>query len=57
MIDTPGLREVGIGTASLGIADTFPYILELAGAARFSDCPARAGAGLCGAKCSQPGSS
>ena len=30
MIDTPGLREVGIGTASAGMADTFPDILELA---------------------------
>jgi ribosome biogenesis GTPase len=38
MIDTPGLREVGIGTASAGIADTFPDILELAEACRFSDC-------------------
>ena len=24
MIDNPGLREVGIGTASAGIAETFP---------------------------------
>jgi ribosome biogenesis GTPase len=38
MIDTPGLREVGIGTASAGIADTFPEILELAEGCRFSDC-------------------
>ncbi len=38
MIDNPGLREVGIGTASAGIADTFPDILELAGGCRFSDC-------------------
>lgn len=38
MIDTPGLREVGIGTASAGIADTFPDILELAVGCRFSDC-------------------
>ena len=38
MIDTPGLREVGIGTASSGITDTFPDILELAGGCRFSDC-------------------
>ena len=48
MIDTPGMREVGIGTASAGIADTFPDILELAAGCRFSDCPARTGAGLCG---------
>ncbi|MDD1681151.1 MAG: ribosome small subunit-dependent GTPase A [Methanoregula sp.] len=38
MIDTPGLREVGIGTASAGIGDTFPDILELAAGCRFSDC-------------------
>jgi ribosome biogenesis GTPase len=38
MIDTPGLREVGTGTASGGIADTFPDILNLAGGCRFSDC-------------------
>ncbi len=38
MIDNPGLREVGIGTASAGIADTFPDILELAEGCRFSDC-------------------
>ena len=38
MIDNPGLREVGIGTASEGIAETFPDILELAGNCRFSDC-------------------
>jgi ribosome biogenesis GTPase len=38
MIDNPGLREVGIGTAGSGIADTFPDILELAVGCRFSDC-------------------
>lgn len=38
MIDTPGLREVGIGTASAGIGDTFPDIRELAAGCRFSDC-------------------
>jgi ribosome biogenesis GTPase / thiamine phosphate phosphatase len=38
MIDNPGLREVGVGTASSGIADTFPDILELAEHCRFSDC-------------------
>ena len=38
MIDNPGLREVGIGTASAGIADTFPEILKLAEGCRFSDC-------------------
>ncbi|WP_243670033.1 hypothetical protein [Methanoculleus chikugoensis] len=40
MIDNPpGIREVGIGTASAGIAETFPpEILELAEGCRFSDC-------------------
>jgi ribosome biogenesis GTPase len=38
MIDNPGIREVGIGTASTGIADTFPEILALAEGCRFSDC-------------------
>ena len=38
MIDNPGLREVGIGTASAGIADTFPEINTLAQECRFSDC-------------------
>jgi ribosome biogenesis GTPase len=38
MIDTPGLREVGMGTASGGIAGTFPDILKLARDCRFSDC-------------------
>jgi len=38
MIDNPGLREVGIGTASAGIAETFPDILERAAGCRFSDC-------------------
>jgi ribosome biogenesis GTPase / thiamine phosphate phosphatase len=38
MIDNPGLREVGIGTAATGIAETFPDILELAEGCRFSDC-------------------
>jgi ribosome biogenesis GTPase len=38
MIDNPGLREVGIGTAATGIADTFPEILLLAEHCRFSDC-------------------
>jgi ribosome biogenesis GTPase len=38
MIDNPGLREVGIGTAATGIADTFPEIRELAEVCRYSDC-------------------
>ncbi len=38
MIDNPGLREVGIGTASAGIGETFSDILELAASCRFPDC-------------------
>ncbi|MFA4860968.1 ribosome small subunit-dependent GTPase A [Methanoregula sp.] len=38
MIDNPGVREVGIGTASSGIAETFSEILTLAEGCRFSDC-------------------
>ncbi|MEN6395224.1 MAG: ribosome small subunit-dependent GTPase A [Methanoregula sp.] len=38
MIDNPGIREVGIGTASTGMGDTFPDIRELAEGCRFSDC-------------------
>lgn len=38
MIDNPGIREVGIGTASGGIEGTFPDILRLAEGCRFSDC-------------------
>ena len=38
MIDNPGIREVGIGTASSGIDETFQDILELSRHCRFSDC-------------------
>jgi ribosome biogenesis GTPase len=38
MIDNPGLREVGMGTASGGIDETFPDIVKLAAGCRFSDC-------------------
>jgi ribosome biogenesis GTPase / thiamine phosphate phosphatase len=38
VIDNPGLREVGMGTAGSGISDTFPDIHELAIGCRFSDC-------------------
>ena len=38
MIDNPGIREVGIGTASTGMSETFPDIQELAEGCRFSDC-------------------
>jgi len=38
VIDTPGLREVGLGTVGGGLAETFPEIAELAFDCRFSDC-------------------
>jgi ribosome biogenesis GTPase / thiamine phosphate phosphatase len=38
MIDSPGIREVGIGTAAGGMSETFSDILELADGCRFSDC-------------------
>jgi ribosome biogenesis GTPase len=38
VIDNPGLREVGIGTAGSGIRETFSDIGELAAGCRFSDC-------------------
>ena len=38
VIDTPGLREVGLGTVGGGLAATFPEIAELAFDCRFSDC-------------------
>jgi len=38
MIDSPGIREVGMGTASAGIDETFPEIIGLAAGCRFSDC-------------------
>ncbi len=38
VIDTPGLREVGLGTVGGGLAGTFPEIAGLALDCRFSDC-------------------
>lgn len=38
IIDNPGMREVGTGTAEGGLAEAFPDILELAAGCRFSDC-------------------
>lgn len=38
IIDNPGLREVGLGTAGGGLGDTFPEIVELASGCRYSDC-------------------
>ena len=38
LIDTPGLRGVGLWIAEDGVAQTFPEIEELAGHCRFGDC-------------------
>lgn len=38
VIDNPGLREVGLGTAGSGLDETFPEIAELAFDCHFSDC-------------------
>ena len=38
VIDTPGMRELGIQDADSGIAGTFPEIAELAASCRFRDC-------------------
>jgi ribosome biogenesis GTPase / thiamine phosphate phosphatase len=38
VIDNPGLREVGLGTAGGGLDETFPEIVGLAAGCRYSDC-------------------
>jgi ribosome biogenesis GTPase len=38
LIDTPGLREVGLWTDESSVDSTFPEIEELAEACRFRDC-------------------
>jgi ribosome biogenesis GTPase len=38
LIDTPGMREMGVWDAQTGIDAVFTDILELAGRCRFSDC-------------------
>lgn len=38
VIDTPGLRGVGLQSADVGLAATFPDITALAEACRFTDC-------------------
>lgn len=38
LIDTPGMRELGIVDASDGIGGTFPEIVELSESCRFRDC-------------------
>lgn len=41
LIDTPGLRELGVIDAEAGLADTFSDIAELIGQCAFSDCTHR----------------
>ncbi|WP_051209458.1 ribosome small subunit-dependent GTPase A [Butyrivibrio sp. WCD3002] len=38
IIDTPGMREIGIARAEDGLEDTFSDIVELEAMCRFSDC-------------------
>jgi ribosome biogenesis GTPase len=38
VIDTPGMREIGMANMQDGIDDTFSDILELEGMCRFSNC-------------------
>lgn len=38
ILDTPGMRELGLWEADSGVASTFPDIEELAAACRFNDC-------------------
>ena len=38
VIDTPGMREIGMAEAEEGINDTFSDVLELAGRCRFCNC-------------------
>ena len=38
VIDTPGVREIGLWGASSGLAAAFPDVEELAAACRFTDC-------------------
>ena len=38
VIDTPGMREIGVTGSMEGIEDTFSDIIELEACCRFSDC-------------------
>ena len=38
MLDTPGVREIGLWAADEGLADTFAEIVELADHCRYRDC-------------------
>jgi ribosome biogenesis GTPase len=41
MLDTPGMRELGLWDAEEGVADTFAELIELAARCRFHDCSHR----------------
>jgi ribosome biogenesis GTPase / thiamine phosphate phosphatase len=41
IIDTPGMRELGLWQGDTGLGDTFPEIEELAGECRFRNCTHR----------------
>lgn len=38
VVDTPGMRELGVWAAALGLHETFPELAALEGRCRFSDC-------------------
>jgi ribosome biogenesis GTPase len=38
VLDTPGMREIGVWDAEAGVDETFADILELAAGCRFADC-------------------
>lgn len=38
LIDTPGMRGIGLQSAGAGVSDTFPDVVALAGHCRFADC-------------------
>ncbi|HEY0397006.1 MAG TPA: GTPase RsgA, partial [Acidimicrobiia bacterium] len=41
LIDTPGLREIGLWQGGLGVAQAFPEIAGLVDGCRFTDCSHR----------------
>jgi ribosome biogenesis GTPase len=41
LIDTPGLREIGLWQGGLGVAQAFPEIAGLVDRCRFTDCSHR----------------
>lgn len=41
LLDTPGMRELGLWDADEGVDETFAEIVELAGRCRFADCSHR----------------